>query len=194
MSLECKAELFMAIKNYECEERQGWDRGVDFVASDAKSNDKILLRVITEPKSRSGVVGVDAVKNMAEIMEHEQCAKGVLISKSFSNAAKEEMNRKSIQRVSEEFMPPFKLQTLYITIYDYVDDLCKAKCGKAPEKKADCKGYVKGHYHCNIRLISDNAAFHFAQEWRSLLQHDFMRLLAMRNSVKNQKNDKAERA
>lgn len=191
MSLERKVELLMAIRDYECEERQGWEQGIDFLASDAESHDKILLRVIAEPKSKSGVVGVDAVRKMIETMEHEHCDKGVLISKSFSDAAKEKMSRRNIQRISEKFMPSFKLQTLYLRIHDYIDDLCKAKCGRFPEKEVDCKGYSNGHYSCKIRLISDDASFHFEHGWTNLLQNDLMRLLILHNSVNNQSDSGA---
>lgn len=186
MSIESKAELIMAIRDYECEQRQRWDEGIDFTASDAKSDDRILLRVITEPRSKSGVVGVDAVRKMTETMKLEEYDKGVLISKRFSEAAKEEMRRKSIQRVSERVMPRFKPQRLYLKIQDYTDDLCKARCGHVPEKESDCKGYSKGCYSCKIRLISDNASFHFERGWASFLQNDLTQLLAVHKSMNNQ--------
>lgn len=186
MSIKLKAELVMAIRDYECKERQRRDEGIDFTASDAKSDDKILLRVITEPKSKSDVVGIDAVRKMAETMKHKGYDKGVLISKRFTEAAKEEMSQKGIQVVSEKYMPRFKPQKLYLTIQDCIDDLCKVKCGRVPKKEADCKGYSNGHYSCKIRLISDNASFHFERGWTDFLQKDLMRLLAIRNSINNQ--------
>ncbi|MEA2090395.1 MAG: restriction endonuclease [Thermoproteota archaeon] len=189
MSIELKAELVMAIRDYECEERQRWDEGIDFTASDAKSDDKILLRVITEPKSKSGVAGIDTVRKMGEIMKLEDYDKGVLISKRFSKAAKEEMKRKSIQMFSKKYPPSFEPQKLYLKIQDCINNLCKAKCGRVPEKKSDCKGKdSNGHYSCKIRLISDNAAFHFERGWTDLLKNDLMRLLAVQNSMNNQSN------
>jgi len=189
MSLELKAELVMAIKDYECEERQRYDEGIDLTASDAKSDAKILLRVITEPQTKSGVVSVDAVRNMVETMKHEDYNKGVLISERFSEAAKREMSRKGIQMVSEEFTPLFKPQKLYLTIRDYIDDLCQTKCGCIPKKESDCKGKdSNGHYSCKIRLISDNASFHFERGWTRFLENDLMQLLAVRNSMNSQSN------
>lgn len=187
MDLELKAELVMAIEDYECEERQRWDEGIDFTASDAKSDDKILLRLITEPKSKSCLVCIDDVRKMSETMEHEHYDRGVLISKRFSEAAKEEMKRKNIQMVSEKFAP-YKPQKLYLRIQNYIDGLCKAKCGRVPEKESDCKGYFNGRFSCNIRLISDDASFHFNHGWTKLLQHDFKRLITVHNSMNNQSN------
>jgi hypothetical protein len=185
MSMESKAELVMAVKDYECEKRERLDNGVDFTASDAKSDDRILLRVITEPKSKSGVVGIDTIRNMIESMKHENYDKGVLISERFSKAAKREMKRESIQMVSKKYMPSFKPQKLYLTIQNCINDLCKAKCGLVPEKESDCKGYSEGRYSCKIRLISDNASFHFERGWADLLQNDLVQLLTLQNSIKS---------
>jgi len=189
MSLELKAELVMAIKDYECKERQRWDEGIDFIASDAKSDATILLRVVTKPKTKSEVVGVDSVWKMTETMKLENYDKGVLISKRFSAAAKREMSRKGIQMVSEEFTHLLKPQELYLTIRDYIDDLCQTKCGYIPKKESNCKGKdSNGHYSCNIRVISDNASFHFELGWIRFLENDLMQLLAVRNSMNSQSN------
>jgi hypothetical protein len=189
MSLELKAELVMAIKDYECEERQRWDEGIDFTASDAKSDAKILLRVVTKPKTRSEVVSVDSVRKMTETMKLENYDKGVLISKRFSKAAEREMSRKGIQMVSEELTHLLKPQELYLTIRDYIDDLCQIKCGYIPKKESDCKGKdSNGHYSCRIRVISDNAAFHFERGWTRFLENDLMQLLAVHNSMNSQSN------
>jgi hypothetical protein len=187
MSIELKAELVMAIRDYECAKRQRWDEGIDFTASDTKSDDKILLRVITTPKSKSGFVGIDAVRKMAETMKRKGCDKGILISKRFTESAKEEMSRKGIRMISEKFMPRFKPQQIYLTIRDCIDDLCQTKCGYIPKKESDCKGKdSNGHYPCKIRLISDNASFHIEQGWTDLLQNDLIQLLTINNSINNQ--------
>ena len=183
MSLELKAELVMAVRDYGFEEEQRLDGVIDFTASDANKDGKILLRVITEPESKSGFVGVDAVGKMIETMKDEDYDKGVIISKRFTEAAKREIRRESIQMVSERFMPRYTPQKLYSTIQHYIDDLCRAKCGKVPEKEFECKGYSNGCYSCKIRLISDNASFHFERGWINLLQKDLIQLLAIRNSL-----------
>lgn len=183
MSMELKAELVMAIRDYKCEERERWNEGIDFSASDAESDDKMLLRIITKPKTRSGVVSVNTVRKMANTMKQKHYDEGVLISKRFSAAAKRVMRKKGIQMVSDKFTPSFKPQRLYLKIQNHIDNLCKAECGLVPKKESDCKGYSKGHYSCKIRLISDNASFHFERGWIDLLQKDFMQLLAVRNSM-----------
>ena len=53
-----KAEVISAVRDYE----RRRERKVDFTVSPSGSDDKILIRVITGSKSRSGYVGVDTVK------------------------------------------------------------------------------------------------------------------------------------
>jgi hypothetical protein len=174
----------MALRNYKCEEKEKWDEGIDFTALNTTLDEKILLRVV-EPKSKSGVVGVDTVKKMEEVMELENYDKGFLISRRFTDAAEQEMTQKNIQKISEERMLPFKPETLYLRINDYVNDLCKAKCGKIPKKKTDCKVY-SSDYSCRVRTISDNASFHFKHGWINLLKNDLRQLLTLHNSEKAQ--------
>jgi len=187
MSVEMRAELVMAIRGYDCEEKEFQDHGIDFTASDEESDEKILLRVITNPKSNSGVVGVDAVAKMAEVIKQEDYDKGILVSERFSGAARNEMRRKGIQMISERYMPSFTPQKLYLTIQDCMDSLCKTKCGRIPEKEADCEGRDSdGNYLCRIRLVSDNASFHFQRAWTDLLGEDLKQLLTLQRSIGRQ--------
>ena len=165
----------MSMQNFSCENREEWDRGTDITALDEESNEKVLLRIV-ESRSKSGCVGIDAVREMLEAMEREDYDKGVLFGKKFTVAAKRELKQNDIQRISEIHIPKFKPERLYLRINQYVNDLCKAKCGKIPKKESDCKG------NCRIRLISDNAAFHFEQGWVNLMKNDLKQLLAIRDS------------
>jgi len=186
MSEELKAELVIAVRGYECEKKKNWDEGIDFTASDAKPNEKILLRVITDPRSNSGVVGVDAVRKMVETIEREDYDSGVLVSERFSDAAKEEMMRRDIQIVSERITPRFKPEKLYIAIKERINDLCKIKCGRIPRKESDCKGKnPDSHYSCKVRLISDNALFHFERGWTDFLREDLKQLLTLQKIHKS---------
>jgi len=177
VSIKDEAELFMAMRNYSCEDREKCDEGIDITALDTASNEKVLLRIV-ESKSKSGFVGIDSVRKMLEAMEKEDYAKGVLFGKRFTDAAKQELTQNHIQRISEGYMPTFKPERLYLRINQYVNDLCKMKCGKIPEKETDCKG------DCRIRVISDNASFHFEQGWINLMKKDLKQLLALNDSKK----------
>ena len=168
----------MAMRNYSCEEREKGDEGIDIIALDTASNEKILLRIV-ETKSKSGFVGIDAVRKMLEAMKRADYDKGFLFGKRFTDAAKQELIQNDIQRISEGYMPKFKPERLYLRINQYVNDLCKAKCGKIPKKESDCKG------NCRIRVISDNASFHFEQGWVNLMKKDLKQLLSLHNSKKS---------
>jgi hypothetical protein len=177
-----KAELVMAVKGYEIEEKQKWDKGIDYIITQEKSDDKVLLRVITKPKTKSGIVGIDAVREMRKTMKNDDYSEGILLSKSFSQSAEVEMREECIQLISERVMPSFKPQRLYLAMLDYIDDLCQTKCGLIPKQDTDCKGISDDQYSCKIRLISDNASFHFEQGWTNLVQKDFEQLIALHNS------------
>jgi len=177
ISIKDEAELFMAMRNYSCEEREKVDEGIDIIALDTASKEKVLLRIV-ESKSKSGFVGIDSVRKMLEAMEREDYDKGFLFGKRFTDAAKQELMQNDIQRISEGYMPAFKPERLYLRINQYVNDLCKGKCGKIPEKESDCKG------NCRIRIISDNASFHFEQGWINLMKKDLKQLLSINNSKK----------
>ena len=178
VSIKDEAELFMAMRNYSCEDREKSDEGIDITALDTASNEKILLRIV-ESKSKSGFVGIDTVRKMREAMEKEDYDKGVLFGKRFTDAAKQELTQNHIQRISEGYMPTFKPERLYLRINQYVNEMCKGKCGKIPEKESDCKG------DCRIRVISDNASFHFEQGWINLMKKDLKQLLALNGSKKS---------
>lgn len=187
MNLELAAELVMTIEGYDYEEKEIWNDNVDLTASDEKSDEKILLRVINNPESNSGMVGVDTVTKMAETIEQKDYDKGVLIGERFSSAARKAMTRKNIQMISDRFMQPFKPQKLYLTIQDCIDGLCKAKCGRVPKKESDCDGRdYDGNYSCKIRLVSDDSSFHFQHGWTNLLREDLKRLLILRKLIDHQ--------
>lgn len=185
MSLELKTELFMAIEDYVSKGIEKRDSGLDITALDNESNDKVLLRVITSPKSKSGYIGVDTVDKMAATIENKDYDKGILISDKFTKAAEEKLVEEGIQRVSENLILDFAPERLYFAARDLVDALCKAKCGRIPQKESDCKGHLNDHYSCEVRLISDNASFHFKRGWASLLQKDILGLLSINHSATN---------
>jgi hypothetical protein len=174
-----KAELISAVRDYEKRRTRRKEGRVDFTVSPSESDDKILIRVITEGKAKSGYVGADTVREMSDILEKRNYDKGILIGKRFTEAAKSEMKMQNIEPVSERITPHFKLERLYLTIDSRVRNFCKAKCGHVPIKESDCEGYVAGHYSCDVRLVSDDASFHFEHGWIGFLERDLAKLLAI---------------
>lgn len=179
-----KANLISAMRDYKKKRTRSKDKRVDFTVSPSEEEEKILIRAITEPKSKSGYIGVDTVKEMIGFLENNDYDKGILIGKRFTNAARREMKNADIEVVSEAISPNFKVKQLYSTIGDYVEKLCKAKCGKLPVKESDCKGITEGNYSCEVRLISDNADFHYEKSWMHFLERDLVKLLAIEKELK----------
>jgi hypothetical protein len=178
-----KAKLISVVRDYQMGKTRRKEKRIDFTVSPPKSDDRILMRVITEPEAKSGYVGVDTVREMSQTLGKRHYDRGILISKRFTEAARGEMKRKDIEAVSEG-TPRFKPEKLYLVINEYVSELCKAKCGHVPKKESDCKGYSDGNYSCNIRLISDDAGFHFEHGWTSLLERDLAKLLTLEETLK----------
>jgi hypothetical protein len=108
-----KAEVISAVRDYDNTRTRRKERLVDFTVSPSESDDKILMRVITEAQSKSGYIGVDAVREMSDILEKRDYDKGILIGKRFTKAAKREMKNENIETVSERITPRFKLERLY---------------------------------------------------------------------------------
>jgi hypothetical protein len=174
-----KAEVISAIRDYESGRTRKKERRVDYTVSPSESDDKILIRVITEAKPKSGYIGVDTVREMNKVLEKRNYDKGILIGKRFTEAARSEMEREHIEAVSERITPHFKVEQLCLAIEGCIENLCRAKCGHVPAQESDCKGHVDGSYSCDVRLISDNASFHLEQGWISFLERDLAKLLAI---------------
>ena len=180
-----KAEVISAVRDYETKRTRRKEKVVDFTVSPSESDEKILMRVITKTKSKSGYVGVDAVRNMNDVLENRDYDKGILVGKLFTEAAISEMESGNIEAVSERISPYFTLERIYSAIDGCIGSLCRAKCGQVPTKESDCKGYVDDHYTCDVRLISDNASFHLEHGWTRFLQRDLVKLLAIEKNLDN---------
>jgi hypothetical protein len=178
-----KAKLISVMRNYDRKQTKIKERSVDFTVSPSENDKKILIRAITEPKSKSGYIGVDTVRQMIDFLETKEYDKGILVGKKFTNGAKREMKQANIELFSENYSPGFKLERVYSTICSYVEKLCKAKCGKIPVKDSDCNGFADGNYSCVIRLVSDNADFHHEKEWLTFLERDLVKLLTIEKEL-----------
>lgn len=180
-----KAKLISVLRDYRRKKTSRKERRIDYTVSPAKEDKKILIRAITEPKSKSGHISVDTIHEMIDFLKRNNYDKGILIGKKFTKAAKREMENANIEVVSEAISPTFKLERLYSTIGNYVEKLCRTKCGRIPLKDSDCKGFVEGHYSCDVRLISDNADFHYKKDWINFLESDLVKLLAIETKLTN---------
>lgn len=177
-----KAKLISVVRNYTRKRTASKDKHVDFTVSPCGNNEKILMRAITETKTKSGYVGLDTVRKMVEFLKKKQYDKGILIGKKFTSSAKKEIMGANIELISDNFSPQFKLERLYSTINSYVEKICRKRCGKIPTNDSDCKGFDGGNYSCQVRLISDNADFHYKKTWKNFLKKDLIKLMTIEKS------------
>lgn len=178
-----RAKLISAVRDYTKTKTNSKEKRVDFTVSPSDNDKKILIRAITEPKSKSGYISVDTVREMIDFLKRNNYDKGILIGNKFTAAAKREMKNASIELVSDNYSPNFKLERLFSTISNYVEKLCKTKCGKIPLTDSDCKGFSDGNYSCDVRLISDNADFHHEKAWEDFLERDLIKLLTLEKEL-----------
>ena len=177
MKIEDRAEFIIAVRDYKCEKREKWADGIDYVASDKKSGQNVLLRSI-EPSHKGTFVSVEDVRNMLRTMKRKHCASGVFVGNKFTEAASLEMTKNNIQQVSDSYMPPVTPEKIILTINDCTESLCRKKCGKIPLNQSDCKGRIKEGL-CQVKSISDDAIFHFERGWIDLMKNDLRQLLSM---------------
>ena len=171
---ENKANLIMAVRGYKTVKKQKNPNGTDFTALD-QLNNKVLLRII-EPLG-SEFICVNDIKNMAEFIKFECYDSAILISKKFTDAAVSEMVKHRIQHVSDDYMPPFAIEELYLAIMDLVNRQCLKKCGKVRSVKAECLERVSEL--CNLRTLAGNAKCHFEDGLVGLLKNDLKVALAL---------------
>jgi hypothetical protein len=171
---ENKANLVMAVRGYKTVKKQKSLHGTDVTALD-NLNNKVLLRII-EPLG-SEYICVNDIKIMAEFIKYEQYDSGILISKKFTDGAVSEMVRHRIQYVSDDYMPPFAIEELYLAIMDLVNGQCLKKCGKVRTAKTECLEKVSEM--CKLRPLAVNAKCHFEDGLVGLLKNDLKVALAL---------------
>jgi predicted nucleic acid binding AN1-type Zn finger protein len=181
MNVEDKTQYIMAIRNFVFTKKKEHKEYTDITASDV-SNQKILLRSAIESQGKARNIGVDEAKDMVKVMQIQGYDSGIFISSGFTEAAIQEMAQNKIQLVSDEYMPHFGKEKIYLTITNYLNKQCNANCGKIPRQKSECKGQFKGK-PCKVKALRDNAAFHFAQGWVDLMQNDLKQLLSLNEAA-----------
>jgi len=164
---EKKANLIMAVRGYKSVKKEKTSNLTDITALD-NSNNKILLRII-EPLTCE-YIGIGDIKNIGETMKRDGYDSAILISKSFTTNALEEMSKQKIQYISEDYMPHFDIQDLYLAVVNCANNRCQKQCGKVlleipecKEKSADC---------CKTKMLVLAAKSHFEDGIVGLLKND----------------------
>jgi hypothetical protein len=171
---ENKTNFIIAVRGYKNVTKQKNANFTDVTALD-NLNNKVLLRMI-EPLTNE-YIGLNDVKNVTELIKHDNYNSAILISRKFTDSALEEMSKQKIQHVSEDYMPPFDIEELYSAIMDRASNQCQKKCGKALTVISDCDEHAA--YICKIKLLAVNAKNHFEDGTVGLLKNDLKVALAL---------------
>jgi len=164
---EKKANLIMAVRGYKSVKKEKNANLTDITAVD-NSNNKILLRII-EPLTCE-YIGVGDIKNIGETIERDGYDSAILISKSFTTNALEEMSKHKIQHISEDYMPHFDIQDLYLAVVNCANSQCQKQCGKILLEIPECN--EKSADYCKNRQIVLAAKRHFEEGTVGLLKND----------------------
>ena len=184
MGMENKTNFIMAVRGYKSVKKEKKANCTDVTAVD-DSNNKVLLRVI-EPLCNE-YIGIGDVKVMAEFIEQEDYTSAILISNKFTINAVEEMAKQKIQHVSDDYMPPFGIEELYLAIVDCTNNQCQKKCGKTLTNIPECTEKKVANL-CRTKGLALNAKIHFEQGSIGLLKNDLKIALALNIFVKEQLN------
>lgn len=137
---------------------------------------KVLLRII-EPLGSECIVVNDVLK-MAESIKLGEYDCAFLISKRFTDTAIAEVLKHKIQYASDDYMPTFDIEKLYLAIVDCASSQCQRECGQVPLAISDCLE-KKATDGCKTRAVADSAKCHFEQGLVGLLKNDLMMALAL---------------
>jgi hypothetical protein len=170
-----KVNLIVAVNGYKILKKETNANFTDVSAAD-NLNKKVLLRII-EPLGSECVV-VNDVSKLAESIKLGGYDCAFLISKKFTDDAIAEMLRRKIQYASDDYMPPFDIEKLYLAIVDCANSQCQKKCGKVPLAISDCLE-KKATDGCKTRSVADSAKCHFEQGLVGLLKNDLIMVLAL---------------
>lgn len=151
MSLLQNAQLLMLLRNYDQEEMNREGKKTDIIASNPKSEESVLIRVITPSKSSYNIVGIDQVRKMEITLEKLELDKAIMFGNGFTYAAREELVEEGIEFFSDEknILFGLSLNEMYLKILNYVNEFCQVKCGHPPKSEADCMGYSQKIQPCS---------------------------------------------
>lgn len=181
--LVTQIELLKSLHGYEMKEVNDEIGSVDYVASGA-DHDKKLLRAIIDPKVNISKANTDTIRTTIDFLEDENYDEAIILAEELTQGAKSLIrDKKNLRYISPGFEHPYSISELIYAIQKKTRELCKLICGKAPMSESDCKGYQDGKYTCTVRLISDDADFHTERKWMSLLMNDFSKLVTLQREM-----------
>ncbi len=165
--------FIIAVRGYQNIKKEKKANYTDVTALD-NLNNRVLLRII-DPLCNE-YIGINDVKNMTEAIKREEYDSAFLISQKFTEKAIVEMAEQKIQQVSEDHLPAFNIEDLYLAITNCVSKQCTKQCGNSEIDKSVCNEKIN---LCKIRTLANAAKGHFEEGLTGLLKNDLKTALAL---------------
>jgi hypothetical protein len=148
---------------------------IDYLIEEEDS--KRLIRALVDENYIAVPAYIDTIRSTAEELKEEQYDEAVILAKRATNSAFELVAQvENLDIITPNTKHNFSLIEVLSAVQKKTIELCKIKCGKAPETKDDCQGKKGRSYQCDIRRISDDATFHATMKWKEVLLEDFANL------------------
>ena len=156
---------------------------IDFIVDNNK--EKKLIRAMVDKNNHAAPAYVDAIRETIEEIKEKEYDEAIILSKRVTNSAHDLVAQvENLTIITPQMKNNFSLIEVLSAIQKKTLDLCKIKCGKAPESKEDCEGKKGRTYECDIRRISDDATFHATMKWKTVLLEDFNNLCEIEKEIK----------
>ena len=143
-----------------------------------------IMRVMINENAEPRPIYVKTLEKTIETIEEKDIDEILLLGERTTQAGREIIKETDeIECLTPNIKPHYKVSELIYSIQSKTLDLCRQKCGKAPQKESDCTGLQNGEYSCQIRRLSDDATFHAEMKWNGVLKEDWKALLELERNL-----------
>jgi len=149
-----------------------------------EDNQTKIMQVMINENAEPRPIYVKTLEKTLETIEEKDIDEILLLGERTTKAGREIIKETNeIECLTPNIKPHYKVSELIYSIQSKTLDLCRQKCGKAPQKESDCKGLQNGEYSCQIRRLSDDATFHAEMKWNGVLKEDWKALLELERNL-----------
>ncbi|MBN2335858.1 hypothetical protein JXL21_09890 [Candidatus Bathyarchaeota archaeon] len=175
--LEERVELFKTLQGFKYDGYDEENSSLDYMNNGGEAK---LLKVFADPKGESGKVSLDSARHLVEALGGTDFEEVIVVAEHATDSAYKYLTTvDNFELVTPKSKPSWSTMEILQAVKETTVRLCESKCGKAPQKESDCKGYEKGKAVCPIRVVSDNANFHAERGWYDQLLLDFKNLISI---------------
>jgi hypothetical protein len=179
--IKCLSDINQPIRNEEL-------GSIDYIIDNV--NRKKLIRAMVDDDNIASPVYVDTIRATINELEEEKYDEAVIISKRITDSAYEIVSQqKNLEIITPKMKHCFSLVEVLSAVQKKTKNICKIKCGKAPETKEECYGKKGRTYVCEARRISDDATFHATMKWKEVLLEDFNNLCDLEKTMLEMNKD-----